>query len=125
MAMLKREITFKFIVVNSILQARTMQCHTMEKKTYKHITVRQDSNAFSGQYLRLSSMKIVVSLRKVSSLEKYAVLIIKSYTILFFKGHTDKNRAASCKKVLWTFYQMKHSISMLTSQVCSFAKAFF
>ena len=74
----------------------------------------------------MSSMKKIVSLRKVSSLEKYAVLAIKihckSYTILFFKGLTDKNLAASCKKVLWTFYQMKHLVSMLTSQRCSFAK---
>ena len=120
MAMFKR-----FKVVNRRLQAISLHGHTMEKTTYKHITVRQDSNASSGQYLRLSSMKTVVSLRKASSLEIYAVLIIESYTILFFKGHTDKNLAASGKKVLWTFYQMKHLISMLTSQVCSLAKASF
>ena len=89
MAMFKR-----FIVINRRSQARSLHGHTMEKQ---HKTVKQDSNASSGQYLRLSNMKTVVSLRKVSSsLEKYAVLIIKSYTILFFKRHTDKNRAASC-----------------------------
>ena len=47
-------------------------------------------------------MKTVVSLRKVSSHEKYAVLIIKtlcqSYTILFSKGRPDKKPSCLLQK---------------------------